>query len=234
MADAMEQPSSHCQTRIRSLQQCAAAVTELIDGKIAERSYLEAFSIQLVVLAIWKQALHICHAQAASALDAGPSTREIRDRDGGGNKKDASGSEEVSTSLPQHLSEVSSQIERAFLHEVSRADELARELGPVDEATEMPDAMEMVFQAALAYGRNGAVDELMENMENATAAYSKAVRLLAFLLVEAPSLILNPPFSLTNSDRFRLRSYIDVLSSRQSQWRSARINLLKCEDQGSP
>ncbi|XP_078447014.1 protein kinase superfamily protein isoform X2 [Wolffia australiana] len=214
MADALEQPSTHCQTRIRSLQQCAAAVSELVEGKIEERSYLEALSIQLVVLAIWKQALHICHAQAASSRDIG-------------DRKDApTGSEEIG--------EISSQIERAFLLEVGRADDLARELGPIDEAAEMPDAMEMVFQAALSFGRNGAVDELMENIENAAAAYSKAVRLLVFLLVEAPSLILNPPFSLTNSDRFRLRSYIDVLSSRQSQSRSARINLLKCDGHGSP
>lgn len=34
MADAMEQPSSHCQTRIRSLQQCAASVSELVAEKV--------------------------------------------------------------------------------------------------------------------------------------------------------------------------------------------------------
>ena len=61
----------------------------------------------------------------------------------------------------------------------------------------------------------------------ATTLYAKAVRLLSFILVEAPSLILNPPFSITNSDRYRLRTYIDVLNNRQSHSRSQRITLLK-------
>ncbi|TYI77140.1 hypothetical protein E1A91_D06G125800v1 [Gossypium mustelinum] len=71
-------------------------------------------------------------------------------------------------------------------------------------STEMPNAMETIFQAALALGRHGGVDELMGDMESAALLYSKAERLLVFLLVEAPSLILNPPFSLTNLDRYRL------------------------------
>ena len=75
------------------------------------------------------------------------------------------------------------------------------------------------------------VDELMGNMENAAASYSKAVQLLGFLLVEAPSLILNPPFSLTSSDRYRLRNYIEILSNRQGYSRSQRMAILKCEDQ---
>lgn len=75
------------------------------------------------------------------------------------------------------------------------------------------------------------VDELMGDMESATLLYSKAVRLLVFLLVEAPCLILNPPFSLTNSDRYRLRNYIDILNNRQGHSRSQRIALLKCQDQ---
>ncbi|MQL86770.1 hypothetical protein Taro_019298 [Colocasia esculenta] len=262
MIDAMEQPSTHCLTRITSLQKCASAISELVNEKnhavftedlnsvhvaisaggycfdhrvpvpkILAGKLLEAFSIQLVVLAIWKQALHICHAQAASAIEGSPS-QEIRDM-GSMNKKDASCSEDLSSTQPLEPHDVSSDIEQAFLLEVGHADELARDLGPVDETTEMPDAMEMVFQAALALGRAGAVDELMENMDNATASYSKAVRLLNFLLVEAPSLILNPPFSLTNSDRFRLRQYIDILSNRQNQSRSTRMNLLKCEEQRS-
>lgn len=74
------------------------------------------------------------------------------------------------------------------------------------------------------------VDELMGDMESAVTLYSKAVRLLLFLLVEAPSLILNPPFSLTTSDRYRLRMYIEILNNRQSYSRSQRMAILKCED----
>lgn len=78
------------------------------------------------------------------------------------------------------------------------------------------------------------VEELMGEMESAAALYSKAAQLLVFLLVEAPSLILNPPFSLTNSDRYRLRSYIEILYNRQGYLRSQRLALLKCESQQSP
>lgn len=71
----------------------------------------------------------------------------------------------------------------------------------------------------------------MGNMEKAAGLYSKAVRLLMFLLVEAPALILNPPFSLTNSDRYRLQNYIDIINNRQGYSKSQRMALLKCDDQ---
>ncbi|CAL1399393.1 unnamed protein product [Linum trigynum] len=118
-------------------------------------------------------------------------------------------------------------IERDFLREVEHAEELANAIEP--GSTEMPDALETIFQSALTLGRNGGVDELMGEMESASLLYSKAVRLLRFLLVEAPSLILNPPFSLTNSDRFRLRNYIDILNNRQGCSRSQRMALVKCD-----
>lgn len=69
----------------------------------------------------------------------------------------------------------------------------------------------------------------MGDIENAGNQYSKAVRLLVFLLVEAPMLILNPPLSLTNSVRYRLRTYIDFLSRRlkhlQSHRRSSGVQM---------
>lgn len=64
--------------------------------------------------------------------------------------------------------------------------------------------------------------EVMGEIENAGNQYSKAVRLLVFLLVEAPMLILNPPLSLTNSVRYRLRTYIDILSRRLKHLQSPR------------
>ncbi|XP_039028704.1 serine/threonine-protein kinase ATG1c-like isoform X2 [Hibiscus syriacus] len=205
IGDALEQPSSHCMTRIKSLQQCASAITELLHEKTETGRHLEAFSIQLVILAIWKQALHICHTQAASAMEGSPS--QETSRLWSASKKHGTSDTEV---CPEY---VSSEIERKFLREVENAEELAKAIEP--GSREMPDAMETIFQAALALGRRGGVDELMGEMESAANLYSKAVCLLVFLLVEAPSLILNPPFSLTNSDRYRLRTYIDFLRNRQ-------------------
>ncbi|KAK9986422.1 hypothetical protein SO802_031373 [Lithocarpus litseifolius] len=225
IGDALEQPSTHCMMRIKSLQQCSSAITELKNEKIETGRQLEAFSIQLVILAIWKQALHICHTQAASAMEGSPSLESTRFKRSTSKKYDSPDAEERlsvgSTQLPE---DIASEIEREFLLEVEHAEELAKVIKPGN--TEMPDAMETIFQAALAFGRRGGVEELMGDMEKAAALYSKAVRLLVFLLVEAPSLILNPPFSLTNSDRYRLRTYIDVINNRQGYSRSQRMALL--------
>ncbi|KAI3992279.1 hypothetical protein MKX01_030000 [Papaver californicum] len=224
VGDALDQPSAHCLTRIRSLQQSASAITELVNQKIDSGSQLEAFSLQLVNLAIWKQAMSICHTLAASAIDGSPTqgTTQIR----GGKSLNI-----VGTQGPEA---VCSQIEKEFLLEVGHAEELAKGIFPVDGNMEMPDPMEIIFQSALASGRHGAVDELMGEIESAVGRYSKAVHLLVFLLAEAPSLILNPPFSLTNSDRFRLQSYIEILKNRQNQSRSQRMAVFKSEEQQCP
>ncbi|KAG7964903.1 hypothetical protein I3843_09G195500 [Carya illinoinensis] len=229
LGDALEQPSTHCTTRIKSLQHCASAIKELLNEKIEADRQLEAFSIQFVLLAIWKQALHICHTQAASAMEGSPSQETLRYRST--SKKYGSPDTEVHLDVcsTQLLEDISPQIEKAFLLEVEHAEGLAKAIEP-----EMPDAMETIFESALAFGRRGGVEELMGNMETAAALYSKAVRLLVFLLVEAPSLILNPPFSLTNSDRYRLRTYIDIINNRQGYSRSQRMAILKCDDQHCP
>ncbi|XP_020233047.1 serine/threonine-protein kinase ATG1c [Cajanus cajan] len=223
-----EQPSAHCMTRVKSLQQSASAITELVNEKVESGKHLEAFSIQLVILAIWKQALHICHTQAASAMEGSPNQETSRYRRSTSRKHGSPDSEECLDGNTVEPKDILSQIESDFLREFEHAEELARTIEPGN--TEMPDAMETIFQSALAFGRHGGVEELMGEMESAAALYSKAVRLLVFLLVEGPSLILNPPFSLTNSDRYRLRNYIDILNNRQGFSRSQRMTLLKCDD----
>ncbi|XP_074271344.1 serine/threonine-protein kinase ATG1c isoform X2 [Silene latifolia] len=227
-ADVLEQPSNDFTTRLRSLQECATSIKELTNDMIEAARHLEAFSIQLVVLAVWKQALHICHTQAVSSADGSPSPDILKFK-GSVNKMDISPDfrEDLDAVTSQVLEDVSAEIKREFLSEVGHAEELAKFVEPGNE--EMPDAMETIYQSALALGRHGAVDELMEDMESATSSYSKAVRLLIFLLVEAPSLILNPPFSLTNSDRFRLRNYINILNDRQGISRSQRLAVFKPE-----
>ncbi|GER54389.1 kinase family protein [Striga asiatica] len=218
ITDALDQPSTDHTTRISSLRQYAAVITELVNDKMDGGKEVEAFSVQLVILAIWKQALHICHTHAASAADGSPG-REITDFQ-----------ESIdNTTKAQGPLDICSEIEGAFLHEFERAEELAK---LVDHGNvELPDAMELVYQSALALGRHGAVDEYMGDIESAVIFYSKASCLLMFLLVEAPCLILNPPFSLTNSDRYRIKNYIDVLNNRQSVSRSQRVAVLNMENQ---
>ncbi|XP_076910352.1 serine/threonine-protein kinase ATG1c-like isoform X1 [Bidens hawaiensis] len=224
IVNALEQPSTDSLARIKSLHDCASAISDLVNAKMEAGHRLEAFSIQLVILAIWKQALDICHTQAASDIKGSP-VQEITTFNTKTNREfdnlDIQECLEAATS-PQ---DVCWHIEKIFLGEVESAEQLAKviERGNVG----MPDAMEIIFQAALNFGRHGAVDEYMGHTDKAAGFYSKAVRLLSFVLVEAPSLILNPPFSITNSDRYRLRTYIDVLNNRQSHSRSQRITLLK-------
>lgn len=231
MGDALEQPSTNCVTRIKSLQRFASAIKELVNEKVEGGRQLEAFSIQLVILAIWKQALHICHTQAVSAIEGSPTCDMAKLRGSGTTMHDHGGSSSVANICgPQ---DTCSQIEREFLAEVGNAEELAKVIDPGN--TDMPDAMETIYQSALTLGKNGAIDEYMGNGERSAVNYAKAVRLFTFLLIEAPSLILNPPFSLTATDQYRLQSYIDALKNRQSHSRSQRMALLKCEDQrGTP
>ncbi|CAA3001854.1 serine threonine- kinase ATG1c-like isoform X2 [Olea europaea subsp. europaea] len=98
----------------------------------------------------------------------------------------------------------------------------------------MPDPMELIYQSALAFGRHSAVDEYMGATEVPVSNYSKAVRLLTFLLVEAPSLVLNPLFSLKSSDRNRIQNYIEVLNKRQHISESRIMAVFKSVDQPSP
>ena len=99
--------------------------------QIESGKQLEAFSIQLVILAIWKQALHICHTQAASAMEGSPSHDTTRFRRSTSKKHSSSDLDEclsaVSTQGPE---DISSQIEREFLREVEHAEELANIVDP--------------------------------------------------------------------------------------------------------
>ncbi|XP_042000684.1 serine/threonine-protein kinase ATG1c-like isoform X1 [Salvia splendens] len=228
----MEQPSSDCMTRIKSLQCCASSITELVNEKADGGKQLEAFSIQLVILAIWKQALDICHTYAASASEGSSSQEATRLTEVSNlrHSPDAQDCLDIANNLEPH--DISSLIERAFLHEVGNAEELAKMIEPGN--MEMPDAMELIYQSALALGRRGAVDEYMGDIGNAVVFYSKAARLLQFILVEAPCLILNPPFSLTSSDRYRIKNYVDVLNNRQIISQSQRMALFKAADDGRP
>ncbi|PWZ06489.1 Serine/threonine-protein kinase ATG1c [Zea mays] len=172
------------------------------------------FSIQLIVLATWKQAIHIGNTFVASPARESPS----QDIPMKGHIAGAS-------HLPANsklADDACMQIEKQFLSEVEYAEELASIVGQIADGTEMPDAIEMIFQSALLIGRRGGVDEMFGKAADAMTGYMRAVSMLRFLLVEAPSLALNPPLTLTRSDRNRLRTYIDALNTRLCQMQSQR------------
>ncbi|KAF5953718.1 hypothetical protein HYC85_006574 [Camellia sinensis] len=108
--------------------------------------------------------------------------------------------------------DICSQIEREFLLEVGNAEEIAKVIAPGN--TEMPDAIGDNLSICSCFREmwrcNAFAFNLLLFLVDRTHIKYKVVRLLVFLLVEAPSLILNPPFCLTESDHYRLRNYIDV------------------------
>ncbi|KAG7536328.1 Protein kinase-like domain superfamily [Arabidopsis suecica] len=167
LGDAFEQPSTNSLTRISSLKKCAATIAELVHERIKSDKHLEAFSIQLAILAIWKQALHICHTQAISGLEGSPS-QDINKLRGSSSRKH----ERITDISHDGLEEISSRIRRQFIRETEILINL------VVGNTMMPDAMETIFEAALDLGKLGGVKEVMGDIENAGNQYSKAVRLL--------------------------------------------------------
>ncbi|CAK9862133.1 unnamed protein product [Sphagnum jensenii] len=204
VGDRLEGPSLHPPTRLSSLKRCAQLVSNVANDKFEARHVLESVSIQLVCLAIWKEALRVCQAWAEAV--------------GGGGRNfgvSEAGSDEVSAVNACSL------MEREFTSAVERAEFLALHLSTIDAGAAMPDAMELIFQTALAVARAGAVDELMGNSSNAAVAYSKAASLLYFLVVEAAYLPIQPPLLLSPMDRHRLRRYADAVTARQHQCTAA-------------
>ncbi|KAL2633581.1 hypothetical protein R1flu_005060 [Riccia fluitans] len=205
--EVLEGPSPDPQTRLSSLKRCARLITELATDKREADQILESFAVQLVCLAIWKESLHVCLRWAQQA-------EEGRCCGADGNMYNEGAYE---PGQEKAAAEACASMEREFSAAVDRAEELAQHIRALDGNTEMQDAMELIYQAALAVGRAGAVEELMGNVSNAAVAYAKAAALFYFILVEAPHLPLNPPLVLSSFDRQRLRRYADSVILRQNQ-----------------
>lgn len=227
-AGVADAPFIHPPRRLQSLRNCAQVIAELANEKLHAGHHLEAFTIQLVCLAIWKEALNVCQkwANAPSGCGSHP-----RDEIGSMGAVENSQSSRISLPFSETFDEeggvaaACSDIEQKFFLAVEHAERLAPHLYSLDGNAEIPDAMDIIYQAALLTGRNAAVDELMENMASAAVAYSKAATLLHFLLVEAALLPLTPRLVLSSSDRQRLRQYIDILIARHSQCAAQTVHL---------
>lgn len=206
----------HPATKLHLLHQYVQILAELAREKYNSDLFLESFSVELVVLAMWKKSLQICNSWTNSG-DGEPRTSSASEPT---SVLDSTGSAHGSEYII-HFNGPSSACtwaEEGFIAAFDRAEKSSYHLQDLDAAAEMPDAMEIIYQKALAIGRSGAVDEYMENRDSATAAYTKAKLLLSFILGEATNLPLNPPFSLTPANKKRIQSYIKNLQSRQSNF----------------
>ncbi|KAL6847505.1 hypothetical protein ACP4OV_022531 [Aristida adscensionis] len=188
--------------RLHVLNQYVAALTELAREKHLKGLELEALSIELVILAIWKEALDAC-SLFMHAVD-----------DGNFSAKSNNSSLNVEQGLDfTKPASVCSWAESGFMMAYDRAEEISHRLQENNDNTEMPDAMEIIFQTALGYGKSGAAYEVLGQQSRSVALYSKAIILLTFILHEASTLPLNPPFSLSPSNQQRIHRYIADLKS---------------------
>jgi len=83
------------------------------------------------------------------------------------------------------------RIKTAFNAALQRADRAAAAVKGVgtEGSARLPDAMDLTYDAALALGRSGAVEELMGNARAALEMYSRAQTLLVFILAEGPHFV---------------------------------------------
>ncbi|XVE77352.1 hypothetical protein DITRI_Ditri13aG0055500 [Diplodiscus trichospermus] len=208
----------HPSTRLQLLHQYVEAIAELAQEKYAAGLFLESFSVELVVLAIWKKALHICSSWMASAVE-----NELTGSSSANEPANVQSSAHLSPKSEHNVdlgrpSSARIWAEQGFIVAYDRAEKLSSHLQDIDATAEMPDAMEIIYQKALTIGTRGAVDEYMENKVSAAASYSKAMLLLSFIVGEAVNLPSKPPFLLTPANKKRIETYISNLQSHQSQF----------------
>ncbi|CAD5326500.1 unnamed protein product [Arabidopsis thaliana] len=188
----------HPPTKLQLLHQYAQALTEL-----ASEMVKESFAVTLVVLAVWRKALEICDSWMMSV---------------GENEVNPDPTTAPETSIPDLNSPAPAKtwVTQEFVTAFNQAENLSTQLNETSAATHMPDAMETIYERALAYGKSGGAEEYLSNKESAATLYKKAILLLSFIIEEAVTLSLNPPFSLTPDDKKRILYYISNLQHRRS------------------
>ncbi|XP_073111994.1 serine/threonine-protein kinase ATG1a isoform X2 [Elaeis guineensis] len=209
--DVQDSSSLHPSARLQLLSQYVNALTELAQEKLHAGLHLESFSLELVTLAVWKEVLHICSSWMASTAEADVLNTSSA------NENPSYQKEIMSLNIAEGVdfmkpSSVCSWAQKGFVVACDRAEKISNSLRDIGDV-EMPDPMEIIFQTALAAGKSGAVDEVMRDWRRAVASYSRAITLLTFIMVEAISLPLNPPFSLSPPDQQRIHRYVINLRS---------------------
>ncbi|KAJ1299043.1 hypothetical protein BS78_01G501500 [Paspalum vaginatum] len=195
-------------TRLHTLNQYVLVLTELAREKLSKGLYLEALSIELLLLAIWKEALDACSLLMDASDDGSRSSQEHSPH-----KSDHSPHNVMRGFDFTRPVSICSWVENGFTKAYDRAEKISLLLKKSDDNTEMPDAVDVIFQSALECGKSGAANEVLGHQSRSTALYSKSIILLTFIVQEAPLLPLNPAFSLSLSDQQRIHRYIANLKS---------------------
>ncbi|XP_010413324.1 PREDICTED: serine/threonine-protein kinase ATG1a-like [Camelina sativa] len=194
----------HPPTKLQVLHQYAQVLTELAREMGNTGQVKESFAVTLVILAVWRKALEICDSWMLSV--------------GGENRVNPDPTTAPETSIPDLNSPAPAKtwVTQEFVTAFNQAENTSTQLNETSAATHMPDAMETIYERALAYGKSGGAEEYLSNKESAATLYKKAILLLSFIIEEAVTLSLNPPFSLTPDDKKRILYYISNLQHRRS------------------
>ncbi|XP_074273351.1 serine/threonine-protein kinase ATG1a [Silene latifolia] len=208
--EAHELSVLHPSTRLQLLHQYLGSLSDLAQEKFDGGFILESFSVELVVLALWKEAFQICSSWLSSGKenDASSLGNESCDKAGASSSSNAQNTADF-----RDPASMSGWAEQGFILACDRTEKLSKYLQDGDGAAKMPDAIEIIYETALAAGKYGAADQLIGNRESASMLYSKALVLLSFVVTEAPALPLNPPFSLADDVKQRILKYIKSLET---------------------
>ncbi|KAF8117863.1 hypothetical protein N665_0008s0203 [Sinapis alba] len=193
----------HPPTKLQLLHQYAEELAEVAREMGNAGHVKESFAITLVVLAAWRKALEICDSWIMSVGE---------DRV----NPDATTAPETSNPDLNSPAVAKTWVTQEFVTAFNQAETSSTQLNETSAATHMPDAMETIYEKALAYGKSGGAEEYLNNKESARRLYKKAILLLSFIVEEAVTLPLNPPFSLTSDDKKRILYYISNLQHRRS------------------
>ncbi|KAL0866112.1 hypothetical protein Bca101_045230 [Brassica carinata] len=193
----------HPPTKLQLLHQYAEELAEVAREMGNAGQVKESFAVTLVVLAAWRKALEICDSWMMSV---------------GEDRVNPDPTTAPETSNPDLNSPAVAKtwVTQEFVAAFNQAETSSTQLNETGAATHMPDAMETIYEKALAYGKSGGAEEYLNNKESAGRLYKKAILLLSFITEEAVTLPLSPPFSLTSDDKKRILYYISNLQHRRS------------------
>ena len=179
-----EAPSSPSEELEQRVPRMERAVKLISDLAKRQETFLDALSLYLLAAKVAHAAIGVLKATRTPALPV------------------------EHTSKQQSLSATAIAMAEAAQAAASKISENATDFG---EET-LPDSVELVYQHALGCARQGAVDEMLGNIQ-CRRSYEEAEILLSFLCSEVPNLFLGQ--GLSRSDQIRIQEYITHINSRR-------------------
>lgn len=192
-----------------------AAAASAGDGQAGQHAALRAcLSLHLAALQLLDHALDGHAAAAAAAAEPQPLAAGAAELEGGADL--AAAAEELEADVAasmEAVEEAAAALDKAGQEPSPTTVTPAAAAVAAAEAS-LPDPWELLYAAALTWGREAAVDELLGNQARSCRLYARAGTALSFLCSEAAGLELEPPAELAPADRTRLQKYAAATAVR--------------------